>query len=63
MDNYVLPHKLLDVLAAIPDGEGNPNIDDSDRDSDSGDDIEFDNHIDMLFMMTAINRPKDTLIM
>ena len=39
MDKYILPLKLLDVLASIPDGEGNQNIDDD----------EFDNHIDMLF--------------
>ena len=49
MANYILPPKLLGMLAAIPDSERNQNIDDSDIDSDSGDDVEFDNHIDMIF--------------
>ena len=49
MYSYILLPKLLDILVAIPDSEGNPNIDDSDIDSDNGDDVEFDNHIDMIF--------------
>ena len=59
MDNCILLPKLLDILAAIPDSEGNPNIDDLDIDSDNGDDVEFDNHIDMIIsMMSGIYRPK-----
>ena len=57
IDNYILPHKLLDILAAIPDGEGNQNNDDSDID-----DVKFDNHIDMVFNDERDKWTKDTLL-
>ena len=37
------------MATTTPDGEGNRYIGDSDIDSDSGDDVDFDNHIDMIF--------------
>ena len=48
-DCYILAQKLLDILAAIPDGESIQNVDDSDTDSNSDDDVEFDNLIDIIF--------------
>ena len=40
MYNYILPPKLLGIIVAIPDGEGNQNIDDLDL--FCGDDVVFD---------------------
>ena len=55
MDKYIIQPKLLDVLASIPDGEDSQHIDDS----NSGDDVEFDNNIDMIFKDNAlINKTK-----
>lgn len=38
-DDYILPPELLNILAAIPNVEGNQNTDDSDIDSDNDDDV------------------------
>ena len=55
MDKYIIPAKLLDVVASIPDGEDSQHIDDS----NSGDDVEFDNNIDIIFKDDAlINKTK-----
>ena len=40
---------MYDSLVAIPDGQSNQNIDDSEIDSYSDAYVKFDNHIDTIF--------------